>query len=167
MFTSVKHTFTKVSVWNVHPTADVHNEINAWRNLVTRLTRRPKILCDLKPSPPTCVRATSDSGTEMGGLFQDLESQYFVCHPPFSTATQARLVPFNNRHCNITINELDLGALLIHILPFTPWVVLLAHIHTYIDNTVSQVWLNKVRVSTTLIVGPILRNLAMAERRPR
>ena len=54
---------------------------------------------------------------------------------PLYPETQARLVSSSNPNRDVTINELDIGALLMHILIFVPRMESLAHIHTYVNNT--------------------------------
>ena len=47
------------------------------------------------------------------------------------------------------------------ILLFAPRMAPLAHIHTYANNVVTQVWANRGSVSTASSVVPILRELAL------
>ena len=101
----------------------------------------------------------------MGGVCQDPEGQYFVWQPPFSLATQARLMSSSKSTGAMTINNLDLGLLLMQILIFAPRMALLAHIHTYIDNTAAQGWSNRVSVSTSSSVRPVLWELSLEARR--
>ena len=92
----------------------------------------------------------------MGGLCGDPEGQYFVWKFPFSLATQARLVSSSNPTGDATINDLELGALLMQILIFAPRIEPLAHIHTYINNTEAKGLANRGSVSTASSVGPIM-----------
>ena len=101
----------------------------------------------------------------MGGLCRDPEGQYFVWRSPFSQDTQARLVSSSNPKGDVTTNDLELGALLIHILIFAPRMAPLEHIHTYVDNMSAQGWANRGSVSTASSVVPMLRELALAARR--
>ena len=48
---------------------------------------------------------------------------------------------------------------------FTPRMVPLAHIHTYVANTAAQGWSNRDSVSTASFVRPILNKLSLAARR--
>ena len=63
-------------------------------------------------------------------------------------ATQARLVSYSNPTGYVTINDLDLRALLMQILIFSPRMMPLDHIHTYINNRATQGWANRSSVST-------------------
>ena len=101
----------------------------------------------------------------MGGLCRYPGGQYFVWRSPFSQATQARMVSSSNPKGDVTINNLELGALLMQILLFTPRMDPLTHIHTYVDNTTAHGWANRGSVSTTYSVGPILWELALVKRR--
>ena len=47
---------------------------------------------------------------------------------------------------------------------FSPRMAPLAHIHTYVDNTVAQGWDNLGSVNTASAVGPILQEIALAVR---
>ena len=93
----------------------------------------------------------------MGEVFQDPEGQYFVWRSPFSQATQARLVSSSNPKGDVTINDLELGSLLMQILIFAPRMAPLAHIHTYVDNMAAQGWANRGSVSIASSVGPMLQ----------
>ena len=84
---------------------------------------------------------------------------------PFSLTTQARLVCSSNPTGDVKINYLDLGALLMQLLIFAPWISPLEHIHTYINNMAAQGWANRVSVRTSSSVGPILWELSLAARR--
>ena len=78
--------------------------------------------------------------------------------------TQAWSVSFSNPKGDATINDLELGAILIQILVFAPRMAPLAHIRTYVDDTAAQVWANRASVSIAPAVGPILHDLVMAAR---
>ena len=71
----------------------------------------------------------------MGGEWRDPEVHYFVWSSPFSLATKARLVSSSNPTRDVTINNMELGALIMQILLFVPSMAPLVHIHTYGDNT--------------------------------
>ena len=101
----------------------------------------------------------------MGGVCGDPEGQYSVWKSPFSLATQARLVYSSNHTGDVTINNLDLGAILMKLLIFAPKMAPLVHIHTYVDNTVAQRCYNIGSVSTASSVEPILWELSFAARR--
>ena len=47
---------------------------------------------------------------------------------------------------DVTINELELGALLMQILIFAPRTAPLEHIHKYVDNMSAHVWENRSSV---------------------
>ena len=66
---------------------------------------------------------------------------------------------------DVTINDLKIGALIMQLLIFAPRMAPLAHIHTYVNNTVALGWANRGSVSTAYSVGPILRELCLAARR--
>ena len=86
-------------------------------------------------------------------------------NPPFPLVTQARLVSSSNRTRDVTINDLDLGALLMQLLIFATRMAPLAHIHKHVNNTEAQGWANRKSVSTTSSVTPILWELSLAARR--
>ena len=101
----------------------------------------------------------------MGGICRDPEGKHFVCRSPFSLTTQAHLVSSYNPTGYVTINKLELGALLMQILIFTPRMDPLAHIHTYVNKTAAQGWANRGSFSTASSVVPILRELYLVARR--
>ena len=82
MFTCVQHALTKASSQHVDLTADIHDELDTWRDLVRRLASRTTHLHKLDPSPPTWIRSTNASITGMGGFFWDPEGQYLVWRSP-------------------------------------------------------------------------------------
>ena len=65
----------------------------------------------------------------------------------------------------VAINDLEIGALLVQTLLFSPSMAPLAHIHTCADNTAAQVWDNIGSVSTSSSFGPILQEISLAARR--
>ena len=66
---------------------------------------------------------------------------------------------------DVTINNLELGAILMQLLIFAPRMVPLAHIHTYANNTAAQGSANRGSFSTSSYVGPILWEISLVCRR--
>ena len=66
---------------------------------------------------------------------------------------------------DVTINYIELGALLMQILIFAPRIAPLEHIHTYVNNTAAQGWANRGSVSTASSVGTIMWELSLVDRR--
>ena len=156
MFTRVQHALKIVTGRHTQLTADVHNDLEAWRKLFRSLARWPTHLRELQPFPPTWIGTTDSPGSRMGGVCQDPDGQYFVWKYPFSLATQARLMPYSKPNGDVTINNLELGVLLMQLLIFVPRMVPLAHIYTYVNNTESQVWAKRGSVRTASSIRPIL-----------
>ena len=100
----------------------------------------------------------------MGGVCQDPEGQWFVWRSPFSEATQARLVTDTNPTGDVTINDLEITALLAQVLLFSPKMNTLAHIRKAVDKMAAQGWANRGSVSSATAVGPILPALALLTR---
>ena len=71
----------------------------------------------------------------------------------------------SNPNVDVTINKLDLGALLMQLLIFAPRIAPLAHIHIYVNNISAQEWANRGSVITVSSVGSILKDIAFASRR--
>ena len=165
MFTQVQHALKRAAGRHVKITTDVHDKLEAWRELVCSLANRSTHLRKLEPFALSWIITTDASGSRMGGVFQYPEEQYFVWRYPFYQSTQARLVSSSNPKGDVKINDLELGALLIQILLFSPRMALLEHIHTYVDNKAVQGWANRASVSTAYSVRPILRGLSLAARR--
>ena len=92
MFTRVQHDLKRVTGRHVQLTADVHNELEAWRELVRSLASRTTHLRKLQPLPPTWIGTTNALGYRMGGAFQDPEGQYFVWKYPISMDTQSLMM---------------------------------------------------------------------------
>ena len=62
----------------------------------------------------------------------------------------------SNPNVDVTINDLDLRALMMQILIFSPSMAPLFYIHTYVNNTAEQGWSNRGGVSTASSVGTIM-----------
>ena len=107
----MKHALAKAVGRQVHLTVDVHNKLDAWRDLFSSLAKRTTHLRELDISPPTWIGTTGASGSGMGGVCQDIEGQYFVWISPFSTVTQSCLVSSSNPTGDGKIKDLELGAL--------------------------------------------------------
>ena len=87
MFKRVQYAFKRVVRRHVQITADVHDELDAWRKLVCSLASSPTHLRKLEPFSSTWVGTTNASGSVMGGVCQDTEGKYFVWRYPFSLTT--------------------------------------------------------------------------------
>ena len=157
MFTEVQHALKRAVGRHVKITTDVHDKLEAWRELVCSLANRSTHLRKLEPFALSWIITTDASGSRMGGVFQYPEEQYFVWRYPFYQATQARLVSSSNPKGDVKINDLELGALRMQILLFSPRMAPLEHIHTYVNNTAVQGWANRGSISTASSVGAILR----------
>lgn len=70
--------------------------------------------------------------------------------------TQSHWVSFSKLTGDVTINDLEIGALLMQLFIFDPRIFPLAPIHNYIDNTAAQGWADQGSVSTASVVGLIL-----------
>ena len=70
----------------------------------------------------------------MGGVCQDLEGHWFVWRSPFSTEMQFIIVMDTNPKGDVTINDLDLPALLTQVQLFPPNMYTLAHTRIAVDN---------------------------------
>ena len=75
MFTRVQHALKRVTGRHVQLTADMHDELEAWRELVRSLASRPTYLHKLQPFPPIWIGTTNASGSGMGGVCRDPEGQ--------------------------------------------------------------------------------------------
>ena len=74
----------------------------------------------------------------MGDVFQEPGGQWFAWRSQFPTETQSRLVLDTNPKGDVTINDLDIAALLTQVQIFAPKMDTLAHIQTAVDNTSAQ-----------------------------
>ena len=99
---------------------------------------------------------TDVSGTGMGGVFRDPTDQLFVWTYPFYRETQDKLISDLTPQGDITINDLELLALLDQIHIFMTRIQPLEHILTTVDNISVQSWPNmgSIRSATALI--PVL-----------
>ena len=160
----MQHALTGASGRHFQLTADVHNKLEVWRDLVCSLASSPTYLCELQPFSPTWMGNKNSSGSGIGGFYRDPEGQYFICYSTFYTSTQARRVSSSNPTRDAKINDLELGALLIQILIFAPRMAPLAHIHTYINNTAAHGWDNRIIFRRASTVSPVLRDIDLAMR---
>ena len=164
MFTKVQHSLKRATGKHIQITVDMHNELEAWRKLVRSLVSRPTHLRELEHFFPTWIGTTDASVLGMGGAFLDPEGQYFVLHSPFYLTTQACLVSSSKPTGDVTINDLELEALLMQILIFAPRMDPLDHIHMYVGNTAAHGWSNRGSVRTSSAVVPILQGIYLATR---
>ena len=100
-----------------------------------------------------------------GGSTETRKANTFFWCTPFYPATHPRLDSSCNPNEDATINDLELGALLMQLLIFSPRMKLLVHIHNYVDNMAAQGWANRGSISTASAVGPILQDISLATRR--
>ena len=135
MLKQVQHALKRAAGRHVQLTTDMHDKLEAWHELVSSLASRPTHLRELEPFLPTWIVNTDASGLGMGEVCLYPEVQYFVWCYLFSLTTQTRLVSSSNPREDATINNLNLGALLMKILLFVPRMASLAQIHNYVDNT--------------------------------
>ena len=77
MFKKVQHALKGATGRHVHLTADVHNNLEAWHELVCSLSSRPTYLREQQPFPPTWMGKINALGYTMVGVCQELEAQYF------------------------------------------------------------------------------------------
>ena len=75
-----------------------------------------------------------------------------------------RLVSDTNLKGDVTINNLEILALLTQIHLFAPKMQHLAHIHTTVDNADGKGWYNRGSNSLAMAVGPILWDLNLLTR---
>ena len=108
----------------------MHDKLDTWRDLVISLASRPTHLREIHPFTPTWMGKTDASGSGMGRFCQDAIGPILHLEFPFSTVTQSRVVSSSNPKEDVTINDLDLGALLMQLLLSTPKMAPLEHIHT-------------------------------------
>ena len=139
----------------------IQDELSAFFQIVQDLADRPTHLHELDPFHPKWEGATDNSGTGMGGVFQEPGGQWFAWSSQFPTETQSRLVLDTNPNGRVTINDLDIAALLTQVQIFAPNMDTLAHIQTAVDNTEAQGRDNHGSVRLAMAVGSILRDLAL------
>ena len=73
---------------------------------------------------------------------------------------QDRLISDTKPKGDMTINDLELSALLAQIQIFAPKMHPLVHIRTAVDNMEAQGWANRGSVSLATAFGPILWDIA-------
>ena len=165
MFTRMQHALTIYARRHVHLIAEMYDELEAWCNIISSLDRRPTHLRKLRPFNSDWMGMTDASGSGMGEFYQDTEGQYFVCCFPFHPENQSCLVSSSNPKGDATINDFELGALLMQLMLFAPRMTPLVYIHIYIDKTSAQGWASQGRVRTASAVGSILIEIDLEERR--
>ena len=75
MFTRVQYAFKRVVGRHAQLTADVHDELDAWRKLVCSLASSPTHLRELETFSFAWVGNTNASESGMGGVCQDTAGQ--------------------------------------------------------------------------------------------
>ena len=92
----------------------------------------------------------------MGGVFRDPTDQLFVWTYPFYRETQDKLISDLTPQGDITINDLELLALLDQIHIFMTRIQPLDHILTTVDNIDVQSWPNMGSIRSTTALIPVL-----------
>ena len=156
MFTQVQHALKRYTGRHIHLTSDVNNDMEACRELVCSLASPPTSVSYNLP-PPHGLGIPMNQGPKWEG-YDDTQRANTLFG-----VTQERLVYSSNPTRDVTINDLELGAMLIQLLLFAPRMAPLSHILTYVDNTASQGWSNRGSVRTASSVRPILRELSLAD----
>ena len=68
MFTRFQHSLKRVTGRHVQLTSYMHDELEAWRELVRSLASHPTHLRKLQPFSPTWIGTTNASGSGMVGV---------------------------------------------------------------------------------------------------
>ena len=68
MFTRAQHSLKQAAGRHFQLTMEVHNNLEAWRELVRSLTNRPTHFHEIEPFAPSWIVTTDALGSGMGGI---------------------------------------------------------------------------------------------------
>lgn len=154
--------------------SDVRQTLLDLISLIQSLASRPTHICELLPDDPEYIGFCDASAAGAGGVwfapcFTDTNLCTFtprVWRLPFPADITASVVSVSNPSGTLTNSDLELAALLLHVLVLETIAKLWrCHIAAYSDNTPTVAWVERMASrSKCPIAGRLLRGLAMRQR---
>ena len=149
----------------INITPELKTIFKDWKYMIKFLQKHPTHVCQLVPDYPKYTGHTDACGLGCGGTWT---SGVKPLHPlvwqmEWPEDIKAKLITDSNPHGTITINDLELAAMVLG------WLVLelqdvnlkFTHVGTYCDNKSAVAWAFKLRTSKSEIAGRLLRMLGM------
>ena len=136
-----------------------------WQYFINHMKRNPTSVLQLVCHSPHYINYTDSCGLGTGGICSagDAPLTPFLWQLEWPAPIQQALVTDTNRHGTITINDLELAGAVLGFLVLE-WIhtpLRHRHVATFCDNTSAVSWAYKLRNSTSLIAGRLLRLLGI------
>jgi hypothetical protein len=141
--------------------------LNDWKYMIQYMKKHPTSVLQLVQNYPDYIGHSDACALGAGGVWNSgmkpIQSP-FLWQVEWPQDIRDSLVTASNPKGHITINDLELAGLLLNWLalelqPSLP--LAFHHIGTYCDNTSAVAWTQKLRTSTSIIAGRLLRMLGM------
>ena len=149
-------------------TPELRSALKDWKTLVQHLATNPTPVQLLVSEYPNYIQYTDACKLGAGGVITPgLDAiQYWVWQFEWPLDIQKELVSATNRNGRITINDLELGGLVLG------WLVLehvvedltFKHVGSFCDNTSSVAWAYKGSTATSMAAARLLRLLSIRQR---
>ena len=139
-----------------------------WICLLRQMATRPTSVLELVPGYPAYIGYVDACKYGMGGVWLSGEQNL---HPtvwrfPFPSDIQQRLSSSSNKTGDITINDLEMAALLTHFLVLehiSPTSLKFTTVAIFSDNTPTVAWAYRLQSSKSIVAGHLLRALAIRQ----
>ncbi len=147
-------------------TPDLKEVLKDWRSLIQQMKTHPTSVLQLAVDYPKYIGYSDACGLGCGGVWCSGTSPLdpILWRFEWPEDIKAQLITDDNPNGTLTINDLELAGLVIN------WLVLecqgdldlaFSHVGTFCDNTSAVAWAYKLRQSTSVIAGRLLRFLGL------
>jgi hypothetical protein len=151
----------------VNLTPELKQILSDWQYIITYMKNHPSSVLQLVTNLPDYVGNSDACALGAGGVwFSGLKNlpQPFLWQVPWPEDIRSNLVSESNPNGTLTINDLELAGLVLN------WLALecqpdlqltFHHIGVFCDNTSAVSWAYKLRTSTSIVAGRLLRLLGL------
>ena len=133
--------------------------------MVTHLYQSPTHVTQLVEEYPDFIGYSDACGIGAGGVWCSGQQQVnpMVWKYEWPSEIKSKLITDKNPNGSITINDLELAGIIINwlMLEYSGVDLRFSHISNYCDNTSAVAWAYKLRTSTSIPAGRLLRMLGL------
>jgi hypothetical protein len=151
----------------INLTPELKQILRDWQYIITYMKTNPSSVLQLVTNFPDYVGNSDACALGAGGVwFSGLKHlpQPFLWQVPWPDDIRSNLISDNNPNGSLTINDLELAGLVLNWLALEcqPGLQLkFHHIGVFCDNTSAVSWAYKLRTSTSIVAGRLLRLLGL------
>jgi hypothetical protein len=168
LFSILQHALKGLCTKRLRLTTLVRAVLHDWRTLLEDIHTVPAKLHTLVPTPPSIIAMTDASQHGMGGVWSPLCShhpEHCLWRSTFPPHIQENLVTSDNPNGSLSINDLELAALIVGA---SLAAITSAHTHHNVmlgsDNTAACAWLNRGSTTSASANAFLLHQLAFLRR---